>query len=110
MAHLTHLPVAGLLPSEGLKRFDTRDTLDADRDLVPRPDGLKAFSHTSSLRGTAMWDTADDSTERHPSYPAHLSHDLPCPRCGHGAHTYLPCGDLCACPPTAMPGAFSLAA
>lgn len=35
----------------------------------------------------------------------HLSHDLPCPRCGHGVHTFLPCGDNCACPPVQMPGA-----
>lgn len=34
----------------------------------------------------------------------HISHDMPCPRCGHGAHTYLPCSDSCDCPPTMMPG------
>lgn len=26
-----------------------------------------------------------------------LSHDPPCPWCGHGAHRYLPCGDRCDC-------------
>lgn len=39
-----------------------------------------------------------------------LSHDLPCPHCGHGVHTYLPCGDGCACPPVQLPGAAALAA
>jgi len=34
----------------------------------------------------------------------HLSHDLPCPRCGHPAHVYLACGDGCDCEPTLMPG------
>jgi hypothetical protein len=37
-----------------------------------------------------MWDTVETST-------THLSHDLPCPRCGHATHTYLPCSDSCAC-------------
>ncbi|MBO0842484.1 MAG: hypothetical protein J2O46_04810 [Nocardioides sp.] len=36
---------------------------------------------------------------------AHMSRDMPCPRCGHPAHTYLPCSDSCDCPPTALPGA-----
>ncbi|MEZ0580481.1 hypothetical protein [Nocardioides sp. MH1] len=34
----------------------------------------------------------------------HLSHDLPCQRCGHGVHTFLPCDDGCDCPPVVMPG------
>ena len=34
-----------------------------------------------------MWDTVQTSRSR-------LSHDLPCPGCGHAAHTYLPCSDL----------------
>jgi hypothetical protein len=54
-----------------------------------------------------MWDTVQ--TSQH-----HLSHDLPCPACGHAAHTYLPCDDTCDCPPTVMPGSaatvFGLAA
>lgn len=33
-----------------------------------------------------------------------LSHDLPCFRCGHAIHTYLPCSDTCACEPAEMPG------
>ena len=37
-----------------------------------------------------MWDTVQTNT-------MHLSHDLPCPRCGHAAHTYLACGDTCDC-------------
>ncbi|WP_167305789.1 hypothetical protein [Nocardioides euryhalodurans] len=37
-----------------------------------------------------MWDTVDTSS-------SHLSHDMPCPRCGHGRHTYLACSDTCTC-------------
>ena len=37
-----------------------------------------------------MWDTVQISRSR-------LSHDLPCPECGHAAHSYLPCSDLCRC-------------
>ncbi len=44
-----------------------------------------------------MWDTVETST-------LHLSHDLLCPRCGHGMHTFLECGDACSCRPVAMPG------
>jgi len=36
-----------------------------------------------------MWDTVVETS-------THLSHDLPCPRCGHGGHHYLPC-DHCTC-------------
>lgn len=40
-----------------------------------------------------MWDTVE-------SIPAtHLSHDMPCPRCGHAKHTYLACSDTCGCRP-----------
>jgi hypothetical protein len=28
-----------------------------------------------------------------------LSHDMPCPQCGHAIHTYLPCSDSCDCVP-----------
>ena len=38
---------------------------------------------------------------------AHLSHDLPCQSCGHGIHTFLPCGDGCDCPPVVLPGDFA---
>jgi hypothetical protein len=48
--------------------------------------------------GTAMWDTVQTSD-------THLSHDLPCFRCGHALHTFLACGDNCACEPVVMPGA-----
>jgi uncharacterized protein (DUF983 family) len=34
----------------------------------------------------------------------HLSHDLPCPHCGHGAHSFLPCSDTCDCARSDMPG------
>jgi len=33
-----------------------------------------------------------------------LSRDLPCPGCGHAAHTYLACSDTCDCAPTLLPG------
>jgi hypothetical protein len=36
-----------------------------------------------------MWDTVVESSTR-------LTHDLPCPRCGHGGHRFLPC-DRCSC-------------
>ncbi|WP_436697784.1 hypothetical protein [Nocardioides sp. BYT-33-1] len=49
-----------------------------------------------------MWTTAP-STQ-------HLSHDLPCPACGHAVHTHLACSDTCACPPTLLPGSAALAA
>ena len=41
-----------------------------------------------------MWDTVDTNSSR-------LSHDMPCPRCGHGRHTYLACSDTCSCRPDA---------
>ena len=44
-----------------------------------------------------MWDTVETN-------PTHLLRDLPCPRCGHEVHTYLACGDDCACEPVVMPG------
>jgi hypothetical protein len=44
-----------------------------------------------------MWDTVQ--TNR-----LHLSHDIPCPRCGHAVHTYLACSDTCACVLTVLPG------
>ena len=47
-----------------------------------------------------MWDTVQ-TTE---ADGACLSHDMPCPRCGHEAHTFLVCGDACSCEPTRMPG------
>ncbi len=40
----------------------------------------------------------------------HLSHDLPCPACGHAVHTYLACSDSCSCAPTLLPGSASFAA
>ena len=44
-----------------------------------------------------MWDTVQTNNE-------HLSHDMPCPRCGHGRHTFLSCGDGCECQPAELPG------
>jgi len=45
-----------------------------------------------------MWDTVEDQS-------VHLSHDLPCPWCGHAGHYYLPCDRACGCQGHAMPGA-----
>lgn len=39
-----------------------------------------------------MWDTVDSARTR-------LTHDMPCPRCGHAPHTYLACSDECSCVP-----------
>ena len=50
-----------------------------------------------------MWDTVQ--TNEHP-----LSHDLPCPRCGHAVHTYLACSDSCPCELTVLPGTMRRAA
>jgi len=50
-----------------------------------------------------MWDTVQTNAR-------HLSHDLPCPRCGHAVHTYLACSVRCDCDPTVMPGTVPLAA
>jgi hypothetical protein len=47
-----------------------------------------------------MWDTVQTND-------THLSHDLPCPRCGHALHTFLACGDECPCEPVVMPGSVS---
>jgi hypothetical protein len=53
--------------------------------------------------GTQMWDTVQPNE-------THLSHGLPCPRCGHELHTFLACGDDCACEPVVLPGAEPVAA
>lgn len=37
-----------------------------------------------------MWDIESSQDE-------HLSHDLPCPYCGHAGHRYLPCDRECGC-------------
>ncbi|MBA2955838.1 hypothetical protein GON03_16000 [Nocardioides sp. MAH-18] len=50
-----------------------------------------------------MWDTPQTNQ-------VHLSHDLPCARCGHAQHTYLACSESCACTPLPAPGAVPLAA
>ncbi len=42
-----------------------------------------------------MWDTVETSTYA-------LSHDMPCPHCGHAAHVHLPCSDDCSCVPVAV--------
>jgi hypothetical protein len=44
-----------------------------------------------------MWDTVENTG-------TNLSHDLPCFRCEHAAHTYLPCSDTCDCEQAEMPG------
>jgi hypothetical protein len=47
-----------------------------------------------------MWDTAQTVT-------THLTHDLPCSRCGHAQHTFLACSDTCACVPALPPGMYA---
>jgi hypothetical protein len=54
-----------------------------------------------------MWDTAETTSE---AAALHLSHDPPCPRCGHAAHTFLACSDMCDCEPAPMPGVVARAA
>ena len=44
-----------------------------------------------------MWDTAQVGQ------PTHLSHDMPCMRCGHAPHRFLACGDGCECRPVELP-------
>lgn len=51
-----------------------------------------------------MWDTLG-ATAGPP-----LSHDMPCPYCGHGAHLYLSCSETCDCSPLGMPGTSQAAA
>ena len=48
-----------------------------------------------------MWDTYTEND-------THLSHDLPCSRCGHEAHTFLACSENCSCTPAPMPGSVRL--
>ncbi len=50
-----------------------------------------------------MWDGISDRVGVRPTL-LHLSHDMPCLRCGHATHTFLACGDDCDCPPVVMPG------
>jgi hypothetical protein len=45
----------------------------------------------------AMWDTAQTSNHQ-------LSHDMPCPSCGHAMHTFLACSDTCECERAAVRG------
>ncbi|WP_296603691.1 hypothetical protein [Nocardioides sp.] len=42
-----------------------------------------------------MWDTVEDTVA---ASAEHLSHDRPCPHCGHALHVYLAC-DGCDCVP-----------
>lgn len=44
-----------------------------------------------------MWESTTTTS-------VHLSHDLPCPHCGHEVHTFLACSDRCDCPPVLLPG------
>jgi hypothetical protein len=45
-----------------------------------------------------MWDTVETNSQ-------HLSHDMPCPHCGHAPHTFLACSDSCDCEPTSRSAA-----
>jgi hypothetical protein len=55
------------------------------------------LGNTDRARRQTMWDNVNDTDQ-------HLSHDLPCPRCGHGVHTFLACDERCDCAPCVMPG------
>ncbi len=44
-----------------------------------------------------MWDTFEEQRE-------HLSHDMPCQRCGHAMHTFLSCDAGCDCAPARISG------
>lgn len=37
-----------------------------------------------------MWDTVSETATP-------LSHEMPCPWCGHSTHSFLECSDSCAC-------------
>ncbi|MFL6107179.1 MAG: hypothetical protein ACJ716_08065 [Marmoricola sp.] len=50
-----------------------------------------------------MWDTVQTNE-------VHLSHDLPCSRCGHAMHTFLACSETCDCVPAVVPGGVLVAA
>ena len=49
-----------------------------------------------------MWDTYQDTPSNLSG--EHLSHDMPCQRCGHAMHTFLSCDASCDCSPARMPG------
>ncbi len=72
--------------------------------FLPYPPVVRGYGFELSARsnapprGNAMWDTAQTND-------VHLSHDMPCPQCGHAVHSFLACGPGCPCKPVAMPGA-----
>ena len=47
-----------------------------------------------------MWDSVQTNDQ-------HLSHNMPCSRCGHEVHTFLACGPGSACEPVVMPGTYA---
>jgi hypothetical protein len=65
--------------------------------------GFTPGDTATELGGQIMWDTVSDND-------LHLSHDLPCPRCGHAMHTFLVCDERCDCAPCEMPGSSLLSA
>ena len=54
-----------------------------------------------------MGEIVDSASVQHLPEP-HLSHDMPCQRCGHAVHTFLACSDSCACSSAEMPGTHGL--
>lgn len=66
-------------------------------------DGLRGVSVTSDL---SEIDASGSTGQRRTC----LSHDLPCPACGHARHTFLACSDTCACVPPPLPGVPDVAA
>jgi hypothetical protein len=59
--------------------------------VVPTVEVVGGATSTHERRST-MWDTVQTNGE-------HLTHDMPCPHCGHALHVYLECGDGCDCAP-----------
>jgi len=49
-----------------------------------------------------MWDTVDTTS-------SHLTHDMPCPHCGHATHVYLACSESCDCVPVGRRNAYAAA-
>jgi hypothetical protein len=47
-----------------------------------------------------VWEIPDEKSDD--AEP--LTHEMPCPRCGHPPHLFLACGDDCECEPDGMPG------
>jgi len=90
------LVLTSRIPLVANRMFDSPGLDERDEAALVSSQAMGAI--VKDQRGTAMWDTVDDSNG------LHLSHDMPCPSCGHAVHTYLACGDNCSCVPAGLPG------